>query len=134
MALSGPNARLSGRSFDPKVSEEALNSKTFNIIPERDVVPLIDDPAQNWQSIRCEAGSNDFAGCHDSTRSLCEVIFTCGTNGRPVLCDCVGDEPDTFAFGKSYGYPEPTPKDGVTISFREACAQKKAQLAAQFGL
>jgi lipase ATG15 len=55
VALSGPNAMLSRKSFDPPILREALDSKTFNIIPERDLVPMIDDVAQNWQSIRCEA-------------------------------------------------------------------------------
>ena len=125
---------LSRRSFDPKVTAEQLDRFTFNIIPERDVVPMIDDPAQNYQSIRCEAGFTDLIGCHDSTRSLCEIIFKCGSNNRPVLCDCVGDENDKYAFGPAYGYPEPTPKEGVTQTFREACAERRAELATRFGI
>ena len=33
VAVSGPNAMLSRLSFEPPLSVEALNSKTFNIIP-----------------------------------------------------------------------------------------------------
>jgi len=113
VALSGPNAMLSRKSFDPPISREDLDSKTFNIIPSRDMVPLIDDPAQNYQLIRCETEMTDVVGCHDSTRSLCEIIFTCGSGGRPVPCDCV----------TQYGFPEPVPVDeNGTSSFQEVCS------------
>lgn len=109
VALSGPNAMLTRRSLDPPVSSGDLDSKTFNIIPERDVVPMFDDVAQNFQHIRCNTGANDPIGCHDSTRSLCEIIFTCGSQSRPTLCECV----------RLFGYPEPTPTGNRT--FAEAC-------------
>jgi hypothetical protein len=102
---------LSRKTFDPPITEEELNSKTFNIIPDRDVVPMIDDPAQNFQQIRCETDFTDVVGCHDSTRSLCEIIFTCGSGNRPVFCECV----------KLFNYPEPLPKNGVTVTFAEFC-------------
>lgn len=112
VGLSGPNSMLSRQTFDPPVSAEALDSKTFNIIPERDVVPMIDDRAQNFQFIRCNTEVTDVIGCHTSFRSLCEVLYTCGSRDRPVLCECVTE----------YGYPLPTPKDGFeTTSFEEFC-------------
>jgi hypothetical protein len=125
VALSGPNTMLTRRSLDPPISSEALDSQTFNIIPERDVVPMLDDVAQDFQRIRCNTGANDVIGCHDSTRSLCEIIYSCGTQGRPALCECVGvtvgDEP-------GFGYPEPEPilnADGTqTRTFAEACPGK----------
>lgn len=84
-----------------------------NIIPERDIVPMIDDVAQNWQGIRCLTDFSDFVGCHDSVRSLCEILFSCGSNTRPVFCACV----------TKYNYPEPVPKKGsnATRTFKEAC-------------
>jgi hypothetical protein len=109
VALSGPNAMLTRRSLDPPVSSGDLDSKTFNIIPERDVVPMFDDVAQNFQHIRCNTGANDPIGCHDSTRSLCEIIFTCGSQLRPALCECV----------QLFGYPEPVPTGNRT--FADAC-------------
>jgi lipase ATG15 len=112
VALSGPNAILSRESFNPPVTKEALNTLTFNIVPDRDIVPRLDDIAKLNQHIRCTAPINDFVGCHDGRRSLCEIIFTCGTNLRPALCDCTTE----------FGYPEPTPKEGVTTTFAEACA------------
>ena len=112
VALSGPNALISRRAFDPPVTIEQLDSLTFNIIPERDVVPMFDDVASLWQSIKCRAPKNDFVGCHDSLRSLCEIIFTCGTQGRPALCECVYD----------YGFPEPMPLDPNSgITFAQSC-------------
>jgi lipase ATG15 len=109
VALSGPNAMLTRRSLDPPVSSGDLDSQTFNIIPERDVVPMLDDVAQNFQHIRCNTGANDPIGCHDSTRSLCELLFTCGSKKRPTLCECV----------QLFGYPEPDPTGNRT--FDEAC-------------
>lgn len=114
VALSGPNAMLSRKSFDPPVTADDLDRHTFNIIPERDVVPMIDDPAQNYQKIRCETDLTDVVGCHDSTRSLCEIIYTCGSSGRPFLCECV----------TQYNYPEPKLRpefEGSNITFAEVC-------------
>jgi lipase ATG15 len=116
VALSGPNAMLSRKSFDPQVSAEQLNSKTFNIIPERDVVPMIDDPAQNYQSIRCEADFADFIGCHDSTRSLCEILYTCGNDNRPIPCEC----------HTLYNYPQPVQTAASNRTFAEACGLAEA--------
>lgn len=74
MALSGPNAMLvssevrnsrlflhsspnisfsfhqSRRAFDPQLDPNDLDRFTFNIVPERDIVPMFDDKAQNYQS------------------------------------------------------------------------------------
>jgi len=111
IALSGPNAMIGRTTFDPPVTEEALNTMTFNIIPDRDVVPRLDDRAKLFQEINCLADSSDVIGCHNSYRSLCEIIYTCGTMGRPALCEC-----------QKYGYPAPTPKPGTNITFEEACA------------
>lgn len=84
-----------------------------NIIPARDLVPMIDDVAQNWQGIRCEAEFSDVIGCHNSMRSLCEILYSCGTNNRPFLCVCY----------TNFSYPEPTrnPDSNSTRSFQEVC-------------
>ena len=113
ISLSGPNAMLYRKSFDPPITVDALDSKTFNIvIPERDVVPMLDDRAQNFQFIRCETDLSDVVGCHDSTRSLCEIMFTCGSGDRPVLCECV----------RMFNYPLPLPKDpDSNVTFAEVC-------------
>jgi len=113
VALSGPNGLLSRDTFDPPITKDALNTLTFNIVPDRDIVPRLDDVAKLNQHIRCTAPANDFLACHDGRRSLCEIIYSCGTNNRPALCDCVTE----------FGYPEPVLKDVTsTKTFAEECA------------
>jgi len=115
IGVSAPNTMLSRVAFNLTV--EDLNTKTFNIIPERDVVPMVDDLAQNYQHVRCTANSGHFSKdtveCHgNGRRTLCELLYTCGTQNRPALCECVTD----------YEYPEPKPKDGnATLSFKKQC-------------
>jgi lipase ATG15 len=109
VALSGPNAMLTRQSLDPRVEASDLDRYTFNIIPERDVVPMFDDVAQNYQHIRCETEQSDFVGCHDSTRSLCEITYTCGSTNRPFICECY----------YTYDYPLPVALGNRT--FEEAC-------------
>jgi len=112
IALSGPNAMIGRNTFFPPVTAEALNTMTFNVIPDRDIVPRLDDHGKLFQQINCIADSNDLFGCHSSLRSLCEIIFTCGTNGRPALCEC----------HTMFGYPIPQAKENATETFEEACA------------
>lgn len=52
VAVSGPNAKLSRLSFDPQLTVEQLNTKTFNVIPHRDLIPMFDDRAQNFSANR----------------------------------------------------------------------------------
>ena len=96
VALSGPNAMISGQSFEPRVDHDQLNRYTvsfwttrilnyrvcvcgnlffsypcifqFNIVPDRDVVPRFDDLAKNYQRIRCTAAPSKFLQCHFYTR------------------------------------------------------------------
>jgi lipase ATG15 len=72
---------------------------------------MIDDRAQNFQQIRCETPMADIIGCHTITRTLCEIIYSCGTQERPAICECV----------TQFGYPPPVPKFNVTRTFEEAC-------------
>jgi lipase ATG15 len=121
VALSGPNAKISRRTFDPPVTVDELDTYTFNIIPERDIVPMIDDRARLFQLINCGASANNFLGCHEAPRSLCEILTTCGSGNRPALCDCA----------TRYGFPPPKPKGNRT--FLEACASLiNASAYAQF--
>jgi hypothetical protein len=80
---------------------------------------MIDDRAQNYQVIRCMAKFQDVVACHSAVRSLCEILYICGSVGRPVPCECV----------TKFGYPEPTPIPGTTITnFTEACAVRQKEL------
>ena len=47
VVVLGPNAHISCLSFD--VTERDLNDYTFNIVPDRDPVPRIDDLSLNYQ-------------------------------------------------------------------------------------
>jgi lipase ATG15 len=109
VAFSGPNAMMLRKALDPPITEEALDTFTFNVIPARDLVPTAGGKAKLYENIDCTAAPNDFSSCHDIVRSLCEILFTCGTGNRPDLCQCVTE----------YGYPEPISSNGD--SFSEAC-------------
>lgn len=109
IALSGPNGKLSRFTFDPPVNLDDLNEWTFNVIPDRDPVPRIDDLAKNYQRIACRSAPNKPVDCHYGKRSLCEILYTCGSSGRPVPCYC----------HQEYGYPKPKLVSG--IEFNDAC-------------
>jgi lipase ATG15 len=109
VAISGPNAMMLRKSLKPPISRESLDTYTFNVIPARDFVPRAGGVAKLYENIECTAPANEFSSCHDIVRSLCELLFTCGTEGRPVLCQCVSE----------FGYPEPQSLNGE--SFVEVC-------------
>jgi len=119
IALSGPNNMLSRNTFDPQLTKEQLDTLVFNIIPDKDPVPRIDDVAQLYQRIHCTASDANFVDCHTSTRSLCDILVTCGNKprydrpGRPTFCMCH----DIF------GYPQPTAKGNQT--YADACSSAK---------
>ena len=97
IGVSGPNARISRLTFDPPITEEQLRKYTFNVVPNRDPVPMIDDLSQNYQRVKCRSDTNDFVGCHFAKRTLCEVLYECGSSGRPIPCACYHE----------YGYDKP---------------------------
>jgi lipase ATG15 len=98
------------KALDPPVSEESLNTLTLNIIPENDFVPRVGGVAQLYQNIDCTAPDTELFGCHTSWRTLCELLYKCGSGDRPVLCECVSE----------FGYPEPVSSNGE--SFAQACS------------
>lgn len=109
VALSGPNARISRLSFD--VTEEEIDDYTFNIIPDRDPVARIDDLPLNYQRIQCRAPANELFGCHNRYRAICEILYTCGSEGRGFPCKCVHE----------FGFPEPEIIDEAGETFLQAC-------------
>ena len=73
---------------------------------------MIDDVAQNFQHIRCQAAFEDVIGCHSAARSLCEILYSCGSRGHAIPCSCVNE----------FKYPEPKQIDRIfTASFKEVC-------------
>lgn len=123
VGISGPNALISRLTFSPTIPKNSLDKWTFNVVPDRDPVPRIDDLAQNYQRIQCKSQPSDPVGCHYGVRTLCETLYTCGTQtplsddvnfgaDRPIPCKCVTD----------YGYPEPMGEVGG-LKFTEYCEQ-----------
>mmetsp|Transcript_12733 Transcript_12733/g.19712 ORF Transcript_12733/g.19712 Transcript_12733/m.19712 type:complete len:985 (-) Transcript_12733:112-3066(-) len=113
-ALSGPNAMLGRKTYDPPLDLDLIDQYSFNIVPDRDMIPRIDLVAHNSQGIRCLAPTYQPWACHRATRSLCEIMYRCGSEGRPIFCNCVLD----------YDYPEPA-RQFVDTSFREYCEEAK---------
>jgi lipase ATG15 len=97
VSFSGPNAVLSRHQFDPELELDGLHEFVFNVIPDRDPIPMTDDPARLRQYIECTADVTDVVACHSINRSLCELLYKCGADGRPIPCACV----------HKYGYDAP---------------------------
>lgn len=113
IAISGLNGGLSRHTFIPPVTSKDLNDKVFNVIPDRDIIAVIGDRARLFQEMECRAPKNNLLGCHSMWRSVCEVMYTCGSRNRSVLCRCV----------QNFGYPEPV--QNGTRTFAEACAEEE---------
>ncbi len=114
IGLSAPNTIISRMTFDPMIPLEALQKFTFNIIPDRDVVPRVDDRTDNYQRIKCRTKPHEFVGCHSATRSLCEILYTCGSSNRPIPCDCVNE----------FGFDVPKSERG--LNFTDDCPSEKS--------
>mmetsp|Transcript_69394 Transcript_69394/g.103256 ORF Transcript_69394/g.103256 Transcript_69394/m.103256 type:complete len:1021 (+) Transcript_69394:57-3119(+) len=114
IAISGPNAQISRLTLEPPVTKAVVNSLTFNIIPQRDAVPMIDDRGILFQEIECNAPLNDAIGCHSIGRSVCQLLFACGstalTGTRPIPCYCHDD----------FGFPKPIATGNRT--YEDACS------------
>lgn len=52
-------------------------------------------------------------------RSLCEILLSCGSNGRPIPCECIG-------LGGIYE-SNLEPKESVVPSHKECCIQSLEQ-------
>ena len=115
VAISGMGATLSRETFDPPVTVEALNTDTFDWIPERDYIARIGGRAMLYQNAQCRAPKNNLFGCHNMWRSLCELAYQCGTEGRPFECRCV----------QQHGYPIPETNGNRT--FEEACQEAETE-------
>jgi len=122
IAISGLGAELSRYSLNPPVSLEDINERVFNFIPDRDYIARLGGRPRQHQEAQCNASSSDLFGCHSMWRSVCEINYRCGSNGRPVICRCV----------YNFDFPEPLPiGNNITRSFKEACyEQEQAFLSA----
>lgn len=118
VSLSGPVAMISRKTLSPPITVSSLQNEVFNIMPDRDPVPRIGGRAPLSQQIECLADTNEIGMCHLVGRSVCEIVFRCGSHGRPIPCMCY----------ETYGYPKPDPIPGKNNgrSFEEACAAENA--------
>ncbi|KAG7374006.1 lipase class 3 [Nitzschia inconspicua] len=110
IAISGPNNVFSRQTFVPPLDLDTIDSMLFNVIPQRDIVPMTDQAGLLTQSIECRAKVNDLFGCHTATRSLCEIMHRCGSYSRPPPCECA----------VKYGYPVPE-QIGGNQTFSDVC-------------
>jgi len=110
VSISGLNAMYSRRTFDPPITKEQLDTRVFNVIPDRDIIARIDQPGMLYQRTQCRGPKNSLFACHSMWRSLCELQYQCGSNGRPINCWCTS----------KYGYPAPLTNG--TLTWEEACA------------
>lgn len=95
ISFSGPNSLLSSIKFG--FSTENLNTFALNVVPQRDPIARVDDFALITQQIRCRIEHNEPSYlCHSIVRTICEIQFTCGSDKRPPINDCL-----------EYDYPEP---------------------------
>lgn len=90
---------------------DQLNTRVFNVIPDRDMIAHIGGRARLFQEIDCTATSNDPFSCHSMWRTVCELAYTCGAENRPALCMCV----------ERFGYISPQARDSQAESFEEVC-------------
>jgi hypothetical protein len=78
------------------ITAAALDKYTINVVPEADPVPHLDDPSLVAENIRCRAPMNAGVGaCHSLKRTICEIMYTCGSGRRPPIANC----------HKDYGFP-----------------------------
>jgi len=110
ICFSALNAMFSRRTFLPPITVEQLNTRVFNVIPQRDIIANIDRPGRLYQRIQCRGPKNDWFACHSMFRTLCEIQYQCGSQGKPINCLCVS----------KYGYPIPT--QNGTVTWEDTCA------------
>ena len=113
IGISAPNAMIARERFG--ITPDELNRYTFNVIPDQDPIAMADDPVNTIQRIQCRADKNRRFDCHTSERSICELMYMCGSGSRPVLCECVS----------VFGYPEPDPNPNTTRTFKESCLARR---------
>mmetsp|Transcript_14820 Transcript_14820/g.19332 ORF Transcript_14820/g.19332 Transcript_14820/m.19332 type:complete len:84 (+) Transcript_14820:3126-3377(+) len=64
---------------------------------------MLDDRARMSQEISCRADLNGFIDCHSILRTVCELLYTCGSGDRPVPKQCFCD----------FGYDYPVSNENV---------------------
>jgi len=115
IAISGLGVEFSRNAVKPPVTLDDINEYVFNFIPDRDYIARVGGRPRQHQEAHCHAETSNLFGCHSMWRSVCEINYRCGSNGRPVACRC------HFTFG----YPEPEPIGNTIRTFKEACDEQE---------
>jgi len=123
VAISGLGAELSRHTLQPPITKDDINKYVYNFIPDRDYVARVGGRPRQSQEAQCNASFSNLFGCHSMWRSVCEIAYRCGTDGRPVICRC----------HFNFGYPEPEPIGDTTRSFRQACFEEEEAFLAGTG-
>eukprot|EP00127_Corallochytrium_limacisporum_P005783 Clim_evm1s211 gene=Clim_evmTU1s211 len=71
--LSGPNTWLLHERLG--VTWDSIQRWGMNVIPEHDLVPMVDIPGVKQQHIRCTG--NSFLECHHGARTWCQLQYGC---------------------------------------------------------
>mmetsp|Transcript_14453 Transcript_14453/g.40241 ORF Transcript_14453/g.40241 Transcript_14453/m.40241 type:complete len:977 (+) Transcript_14453:144-3074(+) len=115
VAISGLGVEFSRNAVNPPVTMDDINKYVFNFIPDRDYIARVGGRPRQHQEAHCTASNSNFFGCHSMWRSVCEINYRCGSNGRPVICRC----------HYQFDYPEPEPIGDTTRTFKEACQEQE---------
>ena len=116
IGFAGPTPVLARKTLDPPVTLDEIDSSNINVVPDTDFVSRIGGAIRNTQHIQCRTWEAEHASCHSFWRQMCEFLYSCGSQGRPVLCVC----------NEMYGYPEPTPRGNRT--YADACVEEEANV------
>eukprot|EP00929_Paragymnodinium_shiwhaense_P116974 TRINITY_DN8705_c0_g1_i1.p1 TRINITY_DN8705_c0_g1~~TRINITY_DN8705_c0_g1_i1.p1 ORF type:complete len:973 (-),score=141.40 TRINITY_DN8705_c0_g1_i1:2-2920(-) len=64
---------------------EELHKISYTVVPDNDLVPRVDEQVGTVVKIACEEGP---LGCHHFGQTLCQLLFSCGRQGKPYLVNC----------------------------------------------
>jgi len=84
VTFSAPGLEATSAILTPSPQEEVLTSRGVNVVPRKDVVPMVD--VQTGSTLRIECPLNSTFQCHRLDNTMCELLAACGDGGgRPVL-------------------------------------------------
>jgi len=113
IAFAAANPILAIHTIVPPISAKDIDATSMNIVPDRDVISRIGGRIRGAQSINCRDWPAPYKKCHSFWKQMCEFMYSCGSEGRPVLCICT----------ERFSYPEPLPRGNRT--YAQACREEE---------
>ena len=111
IGISAPSSTMTRSAVTPEISLEDIKQYSVTLVPQRDIISHLGGRHDNSNQITCRASIKDSFSCHLAFRSLCELLYTCGSKvKRPVYCECL-----------SFGYPGPKSSDESETSLEASC-------------